>query len=214
VPGNADVWNRVQTPTRPAGIAARLASPLTSLRATLRARDADRRDASGPHPDGTGPRHTADRRRSRLVPAVAGLTAVAVLAGGSAAYAQAHKSVSLDVDGHVRQVSTFAGGVDGLLADAGVDVGARDDVAPAPGSSLADGADVVVRHAHRVTVLADGKEQAVWTTALLSYSRCFAARGDGVPARCSAPRRRRRRSGAGACGSGRRSPPPAPRSRR
>src|SRR4029079_17524012 len=51
VPGNADVWNRVQTPTRRAGIAARLGAPLISLRATLRARDADRRDASGPHPD-------------------------------------------------------------------------------------------------------------------------------------------------------------------
>lgn len=161
MPGNADVWNRVQNSTRSAGIAARLASPLTSLRATLRTRDADRRDASGAHLD-----TETRRRRRRLLSVVAGLVAVTVLAGGSVAYAQAHKSVTLDVDGEVTELSTFAGSVDALLEDAGVEVGARDDVAPAPDASLADGTEVVVRHAHRITVLADGTEQAVWTTAL------------------------------------------------
>lgn len=87
-----------------------------------------------------------------------------VLAGGSAAYAHAHKTVQLDVDGEVHDVSTFAGSVDALLADQGVKVGARDEVSTS--GSLSEGQDVVVRHAHQITIARDGVNDTVWTTAL------------------------------------------------
>jgi uncharacterized protein YabE (DUF348 family) len=106
---------------------------------------------------------TARPHRARLVAATA---AVAVLAGGTTAYAAAHKTVTLDVDGDVTHVSTFAGSVDGVLTEAGVDLGGRDTVAPAEPTALADGAEIVVRHAREVTVTVDGAETSVWTTAL------------------------------------------------
>ncbi|MDM7830662.1 resuscitation-promoting factor [Cellulomonas edaphi] len=105
-----------------------------------------------------------DRRSGRrTLPIVAGAT-VLVLAGGTAAYAQVHKTVQLDVDGQVRNVGTFAGSVDALLADEGVRVGARDAVSATGG--LSEGQDVVVRHAHQITVAEDGVHRSVWTTAL------------------------------------------------
>jgi resuscitation-promoting factor RpfB len=94
---------------------------------------------------------------------VAGAT-VLVLAAGTAAYAGLHKTVQLDVDGTVRDVSTFTGSVDQLLADQGVKVGVRDSVSATGG--LREGQDVVVRHAHRITVARDGVTDTVWTTAL------------------------------------------------
>jgi len=94
---------------------------------------------------------------------VAGAT-VLVLAGGTAAYAHAHKTVQLDVDGEIQNVSTFAGSVDALLADQGVKVGDRDTVSAT--GALGEGQDVVVRHAHQITVARDGVNDTVWTTAL------------------------------------------------
>jgi uncharacterized protein YabE (DUF348 family) len=87
-----------------------------------------------------------------------------VLTGGGVAVAQAHKTVTLDVDGEVATISTFDGSVEGLLADRGVVVGARDAVSPT--GALTEGAQVVVRHAHQVTVSRGGAQQTVWTTAL------------------------------------------------
>ncbi|WP_456823119.1 ubiquitin-like domain-containing protein [Cellulomonas sp. P5_E12] len=103
-----------------------------------------------------------------------------VLAGGSAAFAHAQKSVTLDVDGNVTQLSTFAGSVDGLLKNEGVVVGARDVVSQ--DGSLGEGAEIVVRHAHQVAVNVDGQEQSVWTTALSADEALdsLSARGQSV----------------------------------
>ncbi|MDM7855555.1 resuscitation-promoting factor [Cellulomonas alba] len=116
----------------------------------------------------TGAAHATTTRRDRwsgrrVVP-VAATAAVLVAAGGTAAYAHADKSVTLDVDGTVRHVHTFAGSVHGLLADRHVTVGEHDAVTASDG--LRDGSEVVVRHGHQVTVLLDGQERTVWTTAL------------------------------------------------
>lgn len=116
----------------------------------------------------TGAAHTSTTRRDRwsgrrVVP-VAATAAVLVAAGGTAAYAHADKSVTLDVDGTVRHVHTFAGSVHGFLADRHVTVGQHDTVTASDG--LRDGSDIVVRHGHQVTVLLDGQERTIWTTAL------------------------------------------------
>jgi uncharacterized protein YabE (DUF348 family) len=98
-----------------------------------------------------------------VLPITAGALAL-VLVGGGAAYAAAHKTVTLDVDGRTTTVSTFAGSVDGLLAAQHVTVADRDAVSPT--GALQDGAQVVVRHAHELTVQRDGAREQVWTTAL------------------------------------------------
>jgi uncharacterized protein YabE (DUF348 family) len=87
-----------------------------------------------------------------------------VLGGASAAYAAVHKTVTLDVDGQVSRLSTFAGSVEALLADEAVVVGDRDLVSAT--GPLAEGQTVVVRHGHEITVSRDGAEATVWTTAL------------------------------------------------
>jgi len=119
--------------------------------------------------------------RSRPARAAIGATVLA-LVGGTVAVANAHKTVTLDVDGQVVEVSTFAGSVSGLLAEEGVETGARDVVAPEADAALRSGDEVVVRHARQVTVLADGVETVLWTTALDADEAlaALAARGDDV----------------------------------
>jgi uncharacterized protein YabE (DUF348 family) len=119
--------------------------------------------------------------RRPAVRIVVGAVALALI-GGSIAVARAHKTVTLDVDGQVVQVSTFAGSVADLLEEEGITTGARDVVAPEVSASLDDGDDIVVRHAHEVTVLSDGVETSVWTTAVDATEALTAlsARGDDV----------------------------------
>ncbi|MFP3714071.1 G5 domain-containing protein [Puerhibacterium sp. TATVAM-FAB25] len=108
----------------------------------------------------------AGARRRRL-PWVAGLTAAALaVSGGAVAYGNARKSVTLDVDGKVTTVSTFAGSVEGVLEAEGVRVGERDVVAPATDAALTEGAEIVVRYGRQVTLQTDGKQSDVWVTAL------------------------------------------------
>ena len=132
--------------------------------------------------DGSAAAHAADpgnRRWRRVLPITAGAVAL-VLAGGGAAYAAAHKTVTLDVDGRTTTVSTFAGSVDGLLAAQHVTVAGRDAVSPT--GALQDGAQVVVRHAHELTVQRDGAQEQVWTTALTADEALadLTSRGDVI----------------------------------
>ncbi|GAB2456124.1 resuscitation-promoting factor [Xylanimonas ulmi] len=105
------------------------------------------------------------RRRRRGAAIAAGSTAVALVAGGFVV-AHAHKTVTLDVDGEVTTVTTFAGSVDGLLRGEGVELDARDTVAPARDARLRDGAEVVVRVGRLVTLDVDGEPTDVWVAAL------------------------------------------------
>ncbi|MBE7699713.1 G5 domain-containing protein [Oerskovia sp. Sa1BUA8] len=109
---------------------------------------------------------TATAARRRRWPLVAGATAVALVATGAVAYGSAKKTVELDVDGEITTVSTFAGSVEGLLAEEGVRVTDKDLVAPAVDAALSNGADVVVRYGREVTVQTDGQQSDVWLTAL------------------------------------------------
>jgi uncharacterized protein YabE (DUF348 family) len=102
-------------------------------------------------------------RTSRIAVSAAALTAVV---GGTVAYANSDKTITLTVDGQSRTVEAGADTVQALLADEKIPVTARDIVAPAPGSSLEDGQEVVVRLARPLTVTVDGKEKQYWTTEL------------------------------------------------
>lgn len=101
------------------------------------------------------------RKRAAIVAAIA----VPALVASGAGVAHAHKSVALDVDGQVEQVSTFAGSVQGVLAKQGVTLGEHDVVSPDPNAALTEGATIVVRTAKPIEVMIDGAKHTIWTTA-------------------------------------------------
>jgi uncharacterized protein YabE (DUF348 family) len=111
---------------------------------------------------------TETARRRRRWPWVTGLTAAAVVAAGGAAvgYENAHKTITLDVDGRTTTVATLAGSVDGLLEEEGVRLAERDLVAPDPAAALRDGGEVIVRYARQLTIESDGDQRDIWVTAL------------------------------------------------
>ncbi|MCA5892928.1 G5 domain-containing protein [Isoptericola sp. NEAU-Y5] len=122
-------------------------------------------DLFEPTPTDQARPETPARRPRRLL--VAGITAAAVVAGGgAAAYAGSLKSVTLDVDGELRTVTTTAGSVDGLLEAQGVVVDTRDEVTPGADSALRDGSDVVVRSGKQLALQVDGERTDTWVTAL------------------------------------------------
>ncbi|WP_227423170.1 aggregation-promoting factor C-terminal-like domain-containing protein [Pengzhenrongella sicca] len=91
---------------------------------------------------------------------------LALVAGGTSAFAMMHKTVTVDVDGTNVEVAAFGRTVGDVLASADITVGDRDLVAPALGESVLDGSEIVVRHGRELSVEVDGAASAVWTTAL------------------------------------------------
>ncbi len=84
--------------------------------------DPVRRDVRAGHPA---------RQAGRRLPVVLVTAGALVLAGAGVAVAQAHKAVTLDVDGEVSHLGTFSGTVAGLLDSARVEVAAHDALTPA-----------------------------------------------------------------------------------
>lgn len=127
----------------------------------------------------TSPSEHKARGRGTLVLA---LTAALALTGTGVAVAQAHKTITLDVDGQVREISTFAGSVAGVLEAEEISLENHDALTPLGPTALSDGDTIVVRHAHQVTVLTDGEQTTAWTTALSADEalQVLAARGDDV----------------------------------
>ncbi|PUB22274.1 uncharacterized protein YabE (DUF348 family) [Promicromonospora sp. AC04] len=106
----------------------------------------------------------APSKRRRRWPLVAGLAAVAIAASGSVAFAEARKTVTLDVDGTAKTITTYSGSVEGMLESQGIRLGERDVVAPGTDAKLADGDQVVVRYARQVTMTDGEDERDVWVT--------------------------------------------------
>ncbi|GAA2726798.1 ubiquitin-like domain-containing protein [Cellulomonas aerilata] len=128
------------------------------------------------------------RARSRVARVAAQGLVLALVTGATSAFALLHKDVTVDVDGTTTQISAFGRTVGDVLADAGIDAGARDLVAPALDAPVRDGGEVVVRHGREMTVEVDGETRTVWTTALTVGEAIgdLGVRGDG--ARTSASR--------------------------
>lgn len=129
------------------------------------------RQADGSRTQGrAGARRAARRKRTperpaplrRLVPQA---LVVAFLAGGTTAFVAKDKAIELNVDGDPRTLHTFADDVTELLDREGVDVGAHDVVAPAPGVPLATGDEVAVHYGRPVRLTLDGQRRQMWTTA-------------------------------------------------
>lgn len=100
------------------------------------------------------------------MPRIAAVTTLAVLLGGGAVYASAHKDVTLDVDGETTSISTFAASVGDVLAAEGITLAEHDEVTPDETAPLSDGERIVVRSANLLKLEVDGKEREVWSTAL------------------------------------------------
>lgn len=119
-----------------------------------------------PPPPPPPPPPPEPRRRRHAAALLVAAAVVLAGSGGVMAYAAAHKTVTLDVDGTSTIVETFQGDVAGLLADEGVELTGRDSVAPGRGGTLREGTTVVVRSGHEVTLRAGGERETVWVTAL------------------------------------------------
>lgn len=96
--------------------------------------------------------------------ATGGMLATLVVGGGVAAATQ--KDVTVDVNGEIIQASTMSSNVEGVLESAGVDLGDKDMVTPALGESVSDNGQITVRSTRQVTVIVDGQEREMDTTAL------------------------------------------------
>ena len=106
----------------------------------------------------------ATSKLRRRWPFVAGLAAVAIVGSGSVAFAEAQKTVTLDVDGTSKTITTYSGSVEGMLESQGVRLGERDVVAPGTDAKLSDGDQIVVRYARQVTMTDGDAERDVWVT--------------------------------------------------
>lgn len=77
-----------------------------------------------------------------------------------------HKTVTVMVDGEKRTVSTMYLDVRGVLKAAGFSAGDKDDVSPSAGAKVSDGDTITLNRAREISLIVDGQQQRVWTTAL------------------------------------------------
>ncbi|MBO9568519.1 MAG: DUF348 domain-containing protein [Cellulomonas iranensis] len=114
--------------------------------------------------------HVPGRRatgvRARAARTAAQAVVLALVAGGTSAFAAMHKDVTVDVDGAEVQVQTFGRTVADVLAAGRIDVGDGDLVAPGLHEAVGRDGQVVVRHGREIDVEVDGAPQTLWTTAL------------------------------------------------
>lgn len=110
------------------------------------------------------PKHSAAKKTTAKRVAT-GALAGAVLAGGTGTAMAAQKDVTLDINGQESNVKTFSRDVQGALQAAGIQLGDKDLVYPAPSQKLASGVTVTVRTAKPVAVVIDGVAQQLTSTA-------------------------------------------------
>jgi uncharacterized protein YabE (DUF348 family) len=91
---------------------------------------------------------------------------LAAVVGGTVAWTQVDKTVTVQVDGAaVQKVRTDASTVAGVLQDAKLQVGPHDIVAPAPADHVHGGSQIVLRRGRLLDLDIDGLHRQVWTTA-------------------------------------------------
>lgn len=118
--------------------------------------------------------------KTRIILAIA--AALALIGVAIGIYQQAHKVISLDVDGKITRVTTFSGSVAGVLAEQNIEVSENDLVSPAQGDKLHGDDDIVVRYARVIDLEQDGQVEQITTTALdtTEVLNTFASRGETV----------------------------------
>lgn len=101
-------------------------------------------------------------RRTIISTAIGSSLAIVAVAG--VGIADAHHTVTLQVDGVSEPVSGFSRTVGQVLDAAGVSVSEHDMVAPALGEPLTEGQQIVVRTAKQYSLAVDGQAKDIWST--------------------------------------------------
>jgi resuscitation-promoting factor RpfB len=112
--------------------------------------------------------HTSRFRRlttSRPLMIASAAVAVAAVAGSTWGYTALSSTVTVTLDGKSQEVSAFGGTVGDVLADQGVEVTDRDEVAPALDEQITDGTRISVHFARPFELNVDGKTTTHWVTA-------------------------------------------------
>lgn len=91
--------------------------------------------------------------------------AVALLVGGTTAFVSLDKTVTVSIDGKVREVRSFGRTVGDVLEREGITIGPHDAVAPPLGTPVSEGTRVAVRHGRLLTLTVDEATRQVWVTA-------------------------------------------------
>ena len=128
-------------------------------------------DDAGTDNDGAGNPEPGGRTRGfggfgvRAPVLVVGVVTACLLTGGAGTVAAMDKSVTITVDGQSREVSTLSGDVAGALSAAGLTVGEHDALAPTSGTAIREGSQIRLDRGRLLTVVLDGHQRQVWTTA-------------------------------------------------
>jgi len=107
-------------------------------------------------------------KNSKLAaPLVVGLVALVALAvvGTTIGYNALSTTVTVSVDGKEREVTGFGSKVGDILEAEGIELGQHDEVAPGVDETVDEGSRITVRHARKLDLVIDGKEQSHWVTA-------------------------------------------------
>ncbi|WP_110183079.1 resuscitation-promoting factor [Nocardioides solisilvae] len=145
---------------------------------------------------------------SRSTPLLASLVALVAVAlvGTTLGYSALTKSVTLTLDGETREVTAMGDTVADVLAAEGIEVGARDEVAPSLDAEVRDGSEVTVAFGRPLELVVDGESETHWVTAAdvdgalaqigarfrgadLSASRSASIRRDGMELEVVTPKR-------------------------
>ena len=112
-------------------------------------------------------RHAAPSRlrsRETAVPLLIAAVLGANVTAGTA-WVASSKTVTLSVDGQLRQIDFRGSTVADLLDAAGLSVGEHDLLVPGASAALEDGAKVAVRRGREIELVVDGQPRRVWVTA-------------------------------------------------
>ena len=103
--------------------------------------------------------------RSRALLVGLAVVVVGALAGTTYGYAALTSDVTVSVDGRATEVVALGDTVGDVLAEEGIEVGPKDEVAPSLDTPVADGTKIAVRYARPVTLAVDGSEKTHWVLA-------------------------------------------------
>ena len=119
------------------------------------------------HSNEQQPTNSLLSRAVRSRPLMVALAAVVVLAvaGSTWGYSALSKTVTLSLDGQSQEVTAFGGTVGDVLESEGIEVSARDVVAPSVDEKIADGSKISVRFARPLELSVDGETRTYWVTA-------------------------------------------------
>ncbi|MEP6762172.1 MAG: ubiquitin-like domain-containing protein, partial [Sporichthyaceae bacterium] len=119
---------------------------------------------------------------NRLIARLLQALVVTALVGGTTAFVACDKTVTVSVDGNVREVRSFGRTVGAVLANQGIAVGPHDLVVPQPGERLENGERITVRFGRPVDLTVDGESRRLWTTAssVSEALMMFGVRADGA----------------------------------